>query len=225
MNKIIKVLPIFILFLVFIIVTAQYNRGGTSAAKIGQTSQDSTGWKRIGTNVFLSNLSDSVGIGTSTPTSVLQITGKINTDTVSCNSVQVASNSFKLATNTLLTASPTQTQGEGALTGTFNQVTTVLNDDDVRTLPEAEIGLSITVSNDGINRLQLFPAAGDDLGEGIDIPTTLKQGRSAQFISFNSSTWRELKLTDVEISNSRYTINTIFNNLHKSKSPTITSPF
>ena len=66
-----------------------------------------------------------------------------------------------------ITASTTQTQGQQTLAADVNQVSTVANNDDVVTLPAAFPGEEITIINDGLNTLQIFPATGDDLGTGL----------------------------------------------------------
>lgn len=100
-------------------------------------------------------------------------------------------------TNTATTASTTQTQGNGDLglhgaktnPQIFN-VQTVANDDDTVTLPalgvhgtDVESGVfPVTIMNNGANRLQIFPASGEDLGEGTNNPVTLRADGIAKFI-------------------------------------------
>jgi len=67
--------------------------------------------------------------------------------------------------NAGITASITQSQGQGALTAEVNEVSTVANVDDTVTLPTAVAGLKIIIINKGVSDLQIFPASGDDLGE------------------------------------------------------------
>ena len=87
------------------------------------------------------------------------------------------------------TASTTQSQGQGTLTGDYNVISTVANDDDTVTLPDAFEGRHCTVINNGANRLQIFPESGDDLGEGTDTATTLNPGLSYTWIGLSGTTW------------------------------------
>lgn len=103
-------------------------------------------------------------------------------------------------TNTI-TASTTQTQGQGALTADINIVTTVANANDTVTLPAAYStntytgGQRIIVINDGANTLKIFPASGDNLGEGANTATTLVSGATVEFISKDATNWEKLVFT------------------------------
>lgn len=88
-----------------------------------------------------------------------------------------------------ITASITQTQGNGALTSEVNEVGTVANPNDTVTLPLAAQGLECMVINNGANTLQIFPALGDDLGLGVDIATTLALGSNVNFVAYDATNW------------------------------------
>jgi len=88
-----------------------------------------------------------------------------------------------------ITASTTQTQGQQALTSKLNEVSTVANTDDVVTLPSAAAGLKVTIINNGANRLQIFPASGDDLGNGVDSSGELGPGDNVTIEAFDTTTW------------------------------------
>jgi hypothetical protein len=88
-----------------------------------------------------------------------------------------------------ITASATQTQGNGALTSQINQITTVSTDDDVVTLPSAAAGRMVTIINDGVNQLQIFPASGDDLSAGVDVSTKLESTHSFTFVAYDATNW------------------------------------
>lgn len=92
-----------------------------------------------------------------------------------------------------ITASTTQTQGQGALTRNINQVSTVANANDTVTLPAApSVGsLLVRIINDGANTLQIFPASGDDLGAGVDTATTLAAGSTITFVSYDATNWQQ----------------------------------
>jgi hypothetical protein len=104
-------------------------------------------------------------------------------------------NSFRMSTDLRrftaanLTASTTQTQGQGAMTADINEVATVTNANDVRTLPVAAAGRSCLVINNGANTLQVFPASGDDLGAGVNTSTTIAPGSRKLFVAFDSTNW------------------------------------
>ena len=91
--------------------------------------------------------------------------------------------------NAGLTASITQTQGQGALTAEINEVATVTNVNDTVTLPTASAGLIITVINNGANTLKIFPALGDNLGAGVDISTTLAAGSNVTYVAYDATNW------------------------------------
>ena len=91
--------------------------------------------------------------------------------------------------NAGLTASVTQTQGNGALTADVNEIATVANTNDTVTLPTAVAGLKIVIINNGANTLQIFPASGDNLGSGADTATTLANGSNVVFVAFDATNW------------------------------------
>jgi hypothetical protein len=89
-----------------------------------------------------------------------------------------------------LTASTTQTQGQGALTKVLNQVSTCANANDVRTLPAARKGLVCVIANDGAQTLQVFPASGDKIDAGAtDASTTIAAGKRRIFYALDGTTW------------------------------------
>jgi hypothetical protein len=90
-----------------------------------------------------------------------------------------------------ITASTTQAQGQMALTKNINFVETVANANDVVTLPSAEPGSNIYISNAGANTLQVFPATGDSINAvAVNGSTTIASGASATFRTANSTNWR-----------------------------------
>ena len=88
-----------------------------------------------------------------------------------------------------ITASTTQTQGQGALTKNMNEVATVANANDTVTLPSAVAGLRIIIINNGANTLQIFPASGDDAGAGVDTAITLAAGSNIEKVTYDTTTW------------------------------------
>jgi hypothetical protein len=99
---------------------------------------------------------------------------------------------FTRDVNAGLTASITQSQGQGALTAEVNEVATCANDNDTVTLPSAATGMWVTVINNGAKTLQIFPASGDDLGQGVDTSTTLATGTNTIFQAYDVTNWEEL---------------------------------
>lgn len=88
-----------------------------------------------------------------------------------------------------ITASTTQTQGNGALTNMYNEVATCANANDTVTLPAAVAGRRVTIMNNGAQTLQIFPASGDNLGAGVDTATTLTAGSNRSFIAYDATNW------------------------------------
>lgn len=97
---------------------------------------------------------------------------------------------FQSSVTAGITASTTQTQGEGALVSGMNEVSTVANANDTVTLPAAVAGRHCFVFNNGANILQIFPAVDDAINDGaVDAPTTAAAGDNIHFAAFNSVTW------------------------------------
>jgi hypothetical protein len=102
-----------------------------------------------------------------------------------------------LDTNAGITASTTQSQGQGALTAQVNQISTVANDGDTVTLPAASAGVMIEIVNNGAKTLQIFPASGDDLGLGANNSEELKANESVGFIAYDSTNWAKESSTEI----------------------------
>ena len=88
-----------------------------------------------------------------------------------------------------ITASTTQTQGQGPLTKGVNEISTVANANDTVTLDSAGEGKSQLVINNGVNTLQVFPASGDDAGAGVDTAVTIAAGGSQRFTAYDDTNW------------------------------------
>ncbi len=88
-----------------------------------------------------------------------------------------------------ITASTTQAQGNGLLTGDVNVVTTVATNSDTVTLPTAISGITVVVINNGAKKLQIFPFPGDDLGAGLDTSITIMSGSSITFHCSDDTNW------------------------------------
>lgn len=123
-----------------------------------------------------------VGIGTATPTTAFQM----GDDKL-----------ISLDVNATITASTSQSQGNGSLSAQINEVSVVVNPNDTVTLPLAITGIEITIINKGANILQIFPASGDDLGLGTDNPTTIEPNKSVEYLAYDDDTWfQESAATD-----------------------------
>lgn len=94
-----------------------------------------------------------------------------------------------LKTTASITASTTQTQGQGALTSDINEVSTCANANDTVTLPTASAGRTCIVINNGAQTLKIFPASGDNLGAGVDTATTLASGSNVFYVTYDATNW------------------------------------
>jgi hypothetical protein len=96
--------------------------------------------------------------------------------------------------NSGLTASTTQTQGNGALTADINEVSTVATDDDTVTLRTAVAGETQTIINNGSKRLRIFPASSDNLGAGANTALAggLLTGENITFLAYDATNWEEV---------------------------------
>lgn len=94
-----------------------------------------------------------------------------------------------LSTTASITASTTQTQGQGQLGAIVNEVSTVANANDTVTLLSAAAGLQCIVINNGANTLQIFPSSGDNLGAGVNTATTLAAGSNVRYVAYDSTNW------------------------------------
>lgn len=92
-----------------------------------------------------------------------------------------------------ITASTTQTQGQQPLTKKLNEISVVANANDAATMPAATgDGDEVTIINNGVNTLQLFPETGDDMGAGVDTAVTLAAGSSVKYVDYNATNWKEI---------------------------------
>ncbi len=93
-----------------------------------------------------------------------------------------------------ITADPVQVQGNGALTTILNEVSVCANVGDVVTLPTAVAGLKCRIINNGANALGIFPAAGDNLGAGVNTrrAADLAAGSNLYYEAYDITNWEEL---------------------------------
>ena len=89
-----------------------------------------------------------------------------------------------------ITASTTQTQGQGQLITDINEISVVANNNDTNTMPSILVpGIKSDVINNGANTLQLFPATGHDLGAGTNIPVLLPPSTNIRAVSYTLTEW------------------------------------
>jgi len=90
-----------------------------------------------------------------------------------------------------LSASATQTQGNGLLNGaSFSEITTVATANDVITLPQSAAGHWQTIINTGAEILQIFPSSGDAiLPNAVDASITLAVNQSITFQRLDVTNW------------------------------------
>jgi hypothetical protein len=94
--------------------------------------------------------------------------------------------------HTGITAGTTQTQAGGfQLLSSHNEVATVATTNDTVVAPLASTGRTLTILNNGVNTLQIFPAVGDDLGAGVDTAITLASGGKLWFVAYDATTWTQ----------------------------------
>jgi len=93
-----------------------------------------------------------------------------------------------------ITANVVQAQGNTPLTTILNEVSVCGNVGDVVTLPTAIAGLKCRIINNGANALGIFPAAGDDLGAGVNNrrAADLAAGSNLYYEAYDTTNWEEL---------------------------------
>jgi hypothetical protein len=92
-----------------------------------------------------------------------------------------------------ITASITQTQLEGQLTSSLNEVATVTTALDTVTLPTAVIGRMVTIINNGASTLQVFPFTDDSIDAGAaDAATTIRSGDVQVFRAITAVIWESM---------------------------------
>lgn len=78
----------------------------------------------------------------------------------------------------------------------FADITTVTNANDSIMLPLAQVGLTITVTNDGAQQLALFPQPNDNIsGSGAGVSVTLAVGATTTYVCTKVGIWRRYTTT------------------------------
>lgn len=98
-------------------------------------------------------------------------------------------NTSRRSNITGITASTTQTQGNGLLSADLNVISTVANNNDTVTLPTAVRGITVIVTNNGSRRINIFPNTSDNLGEGLNTALSLSAGSTIIFHCFDNTNW------------------------------------
>lgn len=89
-----------------------------------------------------------------------------------------------------VTASGTQTQGNGAIFSAYVEVATVTAPNDVITLPNAATGQRQVIVNNGANTLQIFPDTSDQIdGGGANNSITLPAGEAIELLGVGGTDW------------------------------------
>jgi len=94
-------------------------------------------------------------------------------------------------------ASTTQTQGNGSLTAAVNEIATVANDGDTVTLPIISEGFEISIINNGAKELQIFPASGNDLGNGLNASVKLEMNEEMKFFALGGTKYHIEDTTEI----------------------------
>jgi hypothetical protein len=88
-----------------------------------------------------------------------------------------------------ITADTGSSQGDGALITDINQISTCANAGDAVTLPDAVAGYTVTIINNGAEACDVFPAASDDCGGGVDTAVSLAAAANITYVSIDATTW------------------------------------
>ncbi len=91
-------------------------------------------------------------------------------------------------TDKTLTADVGSAQGNGLVGSSYNIFSIVANAGDAATLPQTHpVGTHMWIKNDGANSMDIFPFAGDDLGQGSNTAVALAAGSTAFFITTSAN--------------------------------------
>ncbi len=125
-------------------------------------------------------ISTNDGSDTNTPTTALTIDSGQNTTFAKFDQWSVTAG---------IAAVTPGVQGDGTLTTTVNEVSTVANANDAVTLPVAVAGRHVVICNNGANTLEIWPASGDNAGAGVNIAVTLVAGSNVHYITYDTTNW------------------------------------
>ncbi len=94
--------------------------------------------------------------------------------------------------NAGLTADVGSAQGNGVITSSYNEYSTVGTTGDAATLPSAAAGIKVTIMNNGVNSMDVFPASGDNAGGGVDTAVALAAGSNIVYLAIDVTNWETL---------------------------------
>jgi hypothetical protein len=114
---------------------------------------------------------------------------EVGGDLVVADNLSMNSGFIQGSCTTGITASTTQTQGNGELSNEINVIATCANPNDTVTLPAAVAGRRVVVINNGAQTAKIFPASGDNLGAGADTATTLGATNNVVFQAYDATNW------------------------------------
>ena len=103
--------------------------------------------------------------------------------------------SMRASANVGLTADASSVQGGGVIIASYNVYDTVETAGDAATLPAAfSLGTIINIKNgSAANSMDVFPALGDDLGQGANTQEALAAGDFAVYLATTSNnTWEKI---------------------------------
>ena len=102
---------------------------------------------------------------------------------------------LNLGTDAGVTADVGSAQGNGPITNSLVQVSTVGTTGDAQTLPVASAGKTVIVTNQGANAMDLFPASGDDINEtGANTAVSVAVNETVLCVAYDSTNWEVLTL-------------------------------
>jgi hypothetical protein len=89
-----------------------------------------------------------------------------------------------------VTAHVGSAQGNGAITSTFVEISTVGSTGDAVTLPTAAAGKFVIIANNGSNSADVFPASGDKIdGASANVAQALAAGANRIYICQDATDW------------------------------------
>jgi len=119
------------------------------------------------------------------------IVGKATTDTLTNKTLTAPvlnDPTFDVAVN--VTAHVGSAQGNGAITSTFVEISTVGSTGDAVTLPTAAAGKFVIIANNGANSADVFPASGDKIdGGSVNVAQALAAGANRIYICQDGTDW------------------------------------
>jgi hypothetical protein len=173
--------------------TAPIITGSASAAGTVLFKEDTDN----GTNsCTLSGPQATADVTVTLPASTDTLVGKATTDTLTNKTLT----SPTLNTPTLndpvfdvsvgVTADTGSSQGDGAITSTFVEISTVGTTGDAVTLPTAAAGKLVIIANNGANSCDVFPASGDKIdGQSANVALALAAGGNRIHICQDGTDW------------------------------------